>query len=218
MPDGSLLLAPRGCTWSVPFWCSIPAPPSFHNATPSFLLPDSPGISAAVSAPVLLWLKESVDGAHTCTRPPCPFSALPCQLASFGQHAVPAVPATCSGACVTPPKQKSASPSPAAWGWCGRRGRLLVPPAPPFSRSDPPPAPAARFSAPHCCLRPWLSPALVGRSFEVMCPWVGCLVCRRRCELSLAGGAAPPIPPHALHFPHSPALLASCHPRALASG
>jgi hypothetical protein len=48
-----------------------------------------------------LWLKESVDGAHTCTRPPCPFSALPCRLASFGQHAVPAVPATCSGACVT---------------------------------------------------------------------------------------------------------------------
>ena len=203
MPDGSLLLAPRGCTWSVPFWCSIPAHPSFHNATPSFLLPDSP-VSAAVSAPVLLWLKESVDGAHTCTRPPCPFSALPCQLASFGQHAVPAVPATCSGACVTPPKPDALA--------------LLVPPATPFSRSDPPPPPIARFSAPHCRLRPWLSPALVGRSFELMCPLVGCLVCRRRCELSLAGGAAPPIPPHALHFPHSPALLASCHPRALASG
>ena len=71
-------------------------------------------------------------------------------------------------------------PSPAARGWCGRRGRLLVPPAPPFSRSDPPPPPAARFSAPHCRLRPWLSPALVGRSFELMCPLVGCLVYRRR--------------------------------------
>ena len=56
---------------------------------------------------MLLWLKESVDGAHTCTRPPCPFSALPCQLASFGQHAVPAVPATCSGACVTPQSGKA---------------------------------------------------------------------------------------------------------------
>ena len=90
------------------------APPSFHTATPSFLLPDFP-VSAAVSAPVLLWLKESVDGAHTCTRPPCPFSALPCRLASFGQHAVPAVPATCSGACVTPPKQNpgaSGAPGP----------------------------------------------------------------------------------------------------------
>ena len=87
------------------FWCSIPAPPSVMQHPP-FLPPTSP-VSAAVSAPVLLWLKESVDGAHTCTRPPCPFSALPCQLASFGQHAVPAVPATCSGACVTPPKQIS---------------------------------------------------------------------------------------------------------------
>ena len=136
MPDGRLLLAPRGCTWSVPFWCSIPAHPSFHNATPSFLLPDSP-VSAAVSAPVLLWLKESVDGAHTCTRPPCPFSALPCQLASFGQHAVPAVPATCSGACVTPQSKANAdtcssgrsggteasAPAQASRGACAPRSR-----------------------------------------------------------------------------------------------
>ena len=92
-------------------------------------------------------------------------------------------------------------PSPAARGWCRRRGKLLVPPAPPFSRSDPPPPPVARFSAPHCCLRPWLSPALVGRSFELMCPLVGCLVCRWRCELSLAGGAAPPSPLMRCIFP-----------------
>jgi hypothetical protein len=39
--------------------------------------------------------------------PPCPFSALPYQLTSIGQHMVPAVPATCSGACVPPPKQIS---------------------------------------------------------------------------------------------------------------
>jgi hypothetical protein len=37
---------------------------------------------------LFVWLKESVDGAHACTRPHCPFSALPLQLASFGQHAV----------------------------------------------------------------------------------------------------------------------------------
>ena len=37
---------------------------------------------------LFVWLKESVDGAHACTRPHCPFSALPRQLASFGQYPV----------------------------------------------------------------------------------------------------------------------------------
>jgi len=45
-----------------------------------------------------------------------------------------------------------------------------------------------------------------------MCPLVGCLVCRWRCELSLAGGAAPPSPLMRCIFPTPPLFWQAATP------